>query len=324
MKNKKRTIFEAVLIVVAIVAIVALCFNLKLQHGTSEMYTSDTYADTSYSNDNSVATQGKMMGAETASYSDNGTDSGATSETVQDTSRKLVTTVSIDAETENFDETVAGISKKTDELKGYIESSDIGTNSYGDFADSKYANLSIRVPADQLDSFLSDVNEACNVTYTSKNVEDITLQYVDTDSHLKALQAELDKLNAIMKKAETVDEIIAVEDKISDVQYQINTIQSQLNVYDNEVDYSTVNIYLTEVVTYSPAGGASISERISKGFAENMAAIKDGFVNLFIWVVVHIIQIIVLAIIIVVVLVILKKRKKSVKAKTEAESLQQK
>ena len=112
---------------------------------------------------------------------------GAESYTAQ---RKLIKNVNLQVETENFDELLANVEEKTRKAGGYIEQSYTynGSSYYG--GGTRNASLTIRIPAEQLDAFLSAVSEVSNVITQNESVTDVTLQYVDLESHKKALLAD--------------------------------------------------------------------------------------------------------------------------------------
>ena len=64
-----------------------------------------------------------------------------------------------------------------------MEYSDISgeESEYGDY---RYARYTLRIPADRLDNFKGKMKEMANVTHISEQVEDVTLDYVDTESHI--------------------------------------------------------------------------------------------------------------------------------------------
>lgn len=201
--------------------------------------------------------------------------------TAPETSRKLIKTVNIFAETEEFDILVPGLQKQVEGLGGYIEYISVyDVNSY--YADDQLvkqrcANVTARVPKEKLDGFLAQVGEQTNITSRSENVEDVTLQYVDLESHKKALVTEQDRLLALMEKAETVEDIIAIEGRLSEVRYQLESMESQLRTYDNRIDYSTVELTISEVRKYSPPQTASVWQRIENGFMKSLDDIGLGF-----------------------------------------------
>ncbi|RKM56018.1 DUF4349 domain-containing protein [Butyrivibrio sp. CB08] len=229
-------------------------------------------------------------------------------ETVADTSRKLITTVNLTAETEDLTVTMTNVEKKVSELGGYIESSNIYNGaSYSGYSSSRSADLTVRIPAKNLDAFVDSIEGSNNITRKSVNVEDITLSYVDTQSKKNALKTEETRLLEILKSAETVEDLVTIEDKLADVRYQLESIESQLRSYDNLVDYSTVYLSIEEVARFTPVEKENAFSRMGKGFMENLSDVGEAIVEFFVWVVSHLPSIILFVLVIVVIIVIIKK-----------------
>lgn len=237
-----------------------------------------------------------------------GSDSGSTIRDV-DTSIKVVRNMSYSVETTDMTTLIDSIQIKLVELGGYIENSQVsgGNTRYDDgyYLDSEgrtqydssytpsyagrlsynYATYTIRIPAEKLDEFACEIENNSNVTSQSTTTEDITSSYVDTDSRRKSLEEELETLEAMSKKAETVDEMIKIQSEISDVRYNLENIQSQLKVMDQRVAYSTVDLDVTEVTVLSNVNSNTLSwtDRIANGFknsCENVVyAVQEGFIS---------------------------------------------
>lgn len=208
--------------------------------------------------------------------------------------RKLIKNVNLTVETEQFDSFLPGIERRVTELGGYVEemsSYSRGKEYSKDFQGTKYlryANMTVRIPRENLDVFLEEVGEQTNVTSRSESVTDVTLQYVDLESHKKALLTEQDRLLVLLEQAESVEDIVTIEGRLSEVRYQIESMEAQLRTYDNRIDYSTVYLNVDEVEHYSPAEGASTGERIRNGFLESLEGVSRGIRNAAIWFVIHI------------------------------------
>ena len=232
-------------------------------------------------------------------------------EVVNDTSRKLITTMHIGAETDNFDEAVPKIEAKVSELGGYIESSDVNNGSSEDVGRNRNRSASfvIRIPANNLGSFVDSLGDVYNITNKTTSVEDVTLQYVDTESKKKALLTEEESLLKILESAETVEDIITVQDRLSQVRYQIENIESQLRTFDNQVNYSTVNLNLAEVVKYTPVEEKGAFARMGEGFVESFKSVATAIKEFIIWFVIHIPQLLFLAIFVAVIWICVKKYK---------------
>ena len=235
-------------------------------------------------------------------------------ETADTADRKLIKTVNMDVETREYDKLLSAVENKVTELGGYIESLDAYNGStYYSYRSTRNANLTIRIPKDRLEEFQNTVSELGNVTSRSENVQDVTLTYVDLQSHRDALQTEQERLLQLLEQAESIEDIITIEQRLSDVRYQLESMESQLRSYDNQVDYSTVYLYIDEVEVYTPVEEETTWERISAGFMDSLKSIGEGIKEAAIWFVIHIPYLVIWAIVIVIIVLILKKIKKRTK-----------
>jgi len=221
--------------------------------------------------------------------------------------RKLIKTVDMNVETKEFDQMLVTLEDKIAELGGYIESLDTyNGSSYSGYRSSRDANMTIRIPKQRLDIFLETVEGISNVVRRSESVEDVTLTYVDLESHKKVLLAEQESLLELLEKAEAIEDIITIKSHLSNVRYQIESMESQLRTFDNKVDYSTVYLNIEEVQELTPVEEETVLERIVGGFVDNLRDIKDGAVEFFIWFVINIPNFIVWIIIIVIVVIAIR------------------
>ena len=60
----------------------------------------------------------------------------------------------------------------------------------------------------------------------------------------KSLEIEQERLWALLEKADSLDAVVALEARLSEIRYELESYTSQLRLYDNQVDYSTVSIYI--------------------------------------------------------------------------------
>ncbi len=225
---------------------------------------------------------------------------------VKETERKLIRNVNMDVETESFDALMNSVSEKTRALGGYIENSRV-YNGSSYYEERRNANLTLRIPAENLDVFLSAVSETCNVISQNESVEDVTLQYVDMKSHKEALETEQDRLLELLEQAETVEDIITIESRLSEVRYQLESMESQLRTLDNQVSYSTVYLYIQEVKRYTPVvKERSAWEKITDGFVESLFDVGEGIGDFFINLIIHIPYLVVWAVVIIIVVLAIK------------------
>ena len=201
--------------------------------------------------------------------------------------RKLIQTVNMNVETENLDGVLAQVDTRVAELGGYIEVSNVQNGSAYGGKRYRYANITVRIPANDLDSFVNKVGEITNIVCSKKTVEDITLSYVATESRMKALQTEETRLLELLAKAETMDDLLAVESRLTDVRTELEQVTSALRVFDNQVNYATVRLDITEVTEYTEiTEPENVWQRIGKGFVKSLKGVGNFFKELFVFVIV--------------------------------------
>uniref|UniRef100_UPI0040578ED8 DUF4349 domain-containing protein n=1 Tax=Acetatifactor sp. TaxID=1872090 RepID=UPI0040578ED8 len=288
--------------------------------GSADMYTSNTVADSAapeaehYYATEDVGGSYLMNDVAAEEYA---VESGGTETAVNDSAanvqsdRKLIRTVDLSVETKEFDLVLSTLEQQVNALGGYIENMDTynGSN-YSYYRSTRNASMTIRIPKDKMNGFLETISGICNVVRRSENVEDVTLAYVDLESHKNALSIEQTRLLALLEKAESLEDILIIEQRLSEVRYELESMESQLRTYDNKVDYGTVYLYVDEVEELTPVEEETTWERMLNGFKESIQDIVDGFVEFGIWFVVHIPYLVIWAIIIVIVVVVIKKFRK--------------
>ncbi len=214
--------------------------------------------------------------------------------------RKLITTVYVEAETESFDWVWNEITGKVDAIGGYTESSHVSQNRSMN-ADNSYtvyrmAELTIRIPDEELDGFLTLLSGKTNILDQNRTTEDVTLTYVDIESRKKTYEAQRSSLLRLMEQAEKLEDILVLEERLSEVNYEIERMGGQLRNYDNLSDYATLHLTLREVVAYTPVTKEAepVLTRMRRGFTENVERVAHGFVEFLVWLVVNLPQLVVI------------------------------
>ena len=196
------------------------------------------------------------------------------------TNRKLIRTVHLDVETYDFETLMKKLEDHISALAGYIEQSDISGNSIQNDYSRRHAYMTVRIPSTDLDRFISSVQADGNITNKSESTNDVTLQYSDLESRKKSLTIEQDRIWALLEKADTLESVIALEERLSEIRYELESMESRLRLYDNQVEYSTVHVNVQEVKIYTPTAPLTFTERITKGFSENIDNMKELLTDL--------------------------------------------
>ncbi len=248
-------------------------------NGAADMMVTEEAAESGMSGGSAVMeSRGMDPGAVTDSAYESRTDTKAA------TGRKLIKTVNLSVETKEYDSVLAAVERQVEELGGYIESRESynGSSYYG-YNNTRNSSLTLRIPEDSLEDFLDTVSTICNVVRRSENVEDVTLKYVDLESHREVLRTEQERLLEFLKQAENMEDVIAIEQRLSEVQYQLESMESQLRTYDNRIDYSTVYLYVDEVEVFTPVRDETVWERVTGGFVDSLKRVSSGLLDFVVW-----------------------------------------
>ena len=235
--------------------------------------------------------------------------------------RKLTYRANVSMETKDFRGALDAIDALVAAQNGYVASSSV--SDYGDDSDHAYARdayFEVQVPAGSLEAFLDGLKEIGNVRNVSKEVEDITTSYYNTQSRLDSLLEEEQRLIAMQEKADTLEELLTIEGYLSDVRSEINYLHSMMQVYEKQVAYSTVNINLNEVVDYTPAPvqDPTLGERIAEAFQGSLSFFSEVGQGLIVGIVFMAPVLLVIATIVVVIVVCVKSGSKR-RARRRAE-----
>ena len=251
-------------------------------------------------------------------------DSVAKSDVDVPENQKLIRTLYVDAETENMDELLTKVDARISELGGYVEAREVTNDSIYAQYSNRYASLTIRIPAEQVDSFVSHVDGISNIVSTNESVEDVTLTYVDTESRMKALETEQTRLLELLEGAETMSDLLEIEGRLTEVRYQLESVASQLRTMDNLVSYATVYLYISEVQEYTPTVEKTPWQRIGEGFVSSLKEIGENFVEFFVWLLSNLPHLIIWGILLTAAVVLLRKFRKKRKIKKAPRQEEQK
>ena len=120
-----------------------------------------------------------------------------------------------------------------------------------------------------------------------------------------------------MKTAESVEDIITIESRLSEVRYQLESMESQIRTYDNQIDYSTVNIDISEVKNLTPAAQENRLSKMAKGFVNSLKNLGTGILDLGMNFVINIPYILIIVLFVIIIVIVIRKINKKKHKKDE-------
>ena len=194
---------------------------------------------------------------------------------------KMIYRANMDLQTTEFERSDAEIKALTGRLGGYFEEQSIYNRSGG----YRSASYTVRVPAERFEEFLGQVGNTCTIVYQTQSADDVSEYYYDMESRLETAKIKLDRLQALLARAEAMEDIITLENAISDTEYQIERLSGEKRHYDSLIGYSTINVALDEVyrVTEPETGPLTFGQRIGVAFRDGLRNFGGAMENLAEW-----------------------------------------
>lgn len=221
--------------------------------------------------------------------------------------RRWIITVHMNVETEDLDTLLAALEETISPMEGYVENQELYNGSSSASRRYRSASLTLRIPAQHVETFTTQMQGIANVVSNNLRREDVTLTYVATDSKVTALKTEETRLLELLAKAETMSDLLEIEARLSDVRYELEAYTTKLRTLDNQIDYATVYLSAKEVKEFTPVEDPTLWQRIRDGFSHSLKGLGDSLQNLLVLIVVSLPYVVVYVPIAVVLVLLVRK-----------------
>lgn len=215
------------------------------------------------------------------------------------------------------------ISKIASGMGGYVVASNIYKTTTNSGLEVPAANITIRVPAEQMDVALKQIkamveDPAVDILSEDISGQDVTNEVTDLESRLRNLQAAETQLLEIMDNATKTEDVLSVFQELTTVRGEIEVIQGQIKYYRESASLSAISVYLQAKAAVEPitVAGWQPGVQVQKAL---QALVNGGkyLVNLLIWLILFVLPL--LAIIFLPIYFIIKAIRKRKQAKKTEE-----
>lgn len=222
----------------------------------------------------------------------------ATGSSAGSSAQLLVKYASLSIEVKDLDDAIAGVRKIVSETGGeiadltvisgnswgvYPEDTRMGSASSASSLSPRSASITLRIPADKLPTAVKAGASLGTVLSETSSQSDVTQQHIDMKARLDNLIAEEARLRDFLNRAANVTEMLQVEQELSRVRGEIESLTAQLDYLDNQVELSTLTIYLSEPGSVvQPDGGTwGFSAAVRTGIQAAAAVLRGTIIVLF-------------------------------------------
>ena len=156
---------------------------------------------------------------------------------------KIVKTGSVELEVRKrqFSLTIERLTALATGVSGYVAKSETSET-----ATVPHGTVTLRVPEASFDDVIGRVRRLGKVHSISSQAADVTAEFTDRDTRLRALTVERDQLLTILADARTIPDILAVRDRSTRVQTEIEQLQGQQRLLDDQASLATLAVTVAE------------------------------------------------------------------------------
>ncbi|WP_156826097.1 DUF4349 domain-containing protein [Paenibacillus terrigena] len=191
--------------------------------------------------------------------------------------RKLIYQANVTMEVKNYGKAQTELQNKIQLVGGYLLQ----------FSDQKSdyelgGNFTFKVPANGFMDFMQQLGKMEHTKYERQlQGQDVTEEYVDLASRLKAKQVVEKRLLGFMDKAVNAGDLLKFSSQLAEVQEQIEQIQGRMRYLDQNVAYSTISLRLYQPIESTDPGLLAKDKTFTERMGITLEKSWDAVVTFF-------------------------------------------
>lgn len=109
--------------------------------------------------------------------------------------------------------------------------------------------VTLRIPAGSYESVMDRLGGIGKISDIAESTQDVTGQLVDVKSRIASQQASVDRLRALMAKAETIEDVISIESELTRREADLESLEQQQAQLSDAVALSTISVTVDAITT---------------------------------------------------------------------------
>ena len=245
-----------------------------LLSGCSNNVATPAFEDAPYSDE--IAAEAPELASEMSMDAvgvDGGTVSGAVSGTDSRANQQIIRTAYVSVGVDDVATGVSAIADLTADLEGQLQSQSV----QGTGEDSS-ANMTVRVPASNLDALLASIDTLGEVTSSSVDAQDVAVEVIDLEARITTLEESIDRLRDLQGQAASVADLVTVESELAARQAELESLTARRDYLMRQVEMSTAYISLT-TTTSGPGVTPDFLGGLERGW-NSLISLAAGLITL--------------------------------------------
>jgi len=215
--------------------------GIGLLSGCGNNGATPAFVDAPYSDE--IAAEAPELASE-MSMDAAGVDGGAVSASDSQVDQQIIRTAYVSVDVDDVATGVSAIADLTADLEGQLQNQSV----QGTGEDSS-ANMTVRVPASNLDALLASIDTLGEVTSSSVEAQDVAVEVIDLEARITTLEESIDRLRDLQSQTASVTDLVTVESELSARQAELESLTARRDYLMRQVEMSTAYISLTTTRT---------------------------------------------------------------------------
>ena len=198
--------------------------------------------------------------------------------------RKVIWNANIELQVDNVNQATSKITELAKTYKAFVSDMDMSTTTY------KISNkIKLRVESASFNQIIPEIEKIAKfVRSVSISSNDVTEEYIDTESRLKTKKEVRERYIKILKhKTGKISEVLEAEEAIRKITEEIEAKEARLRYLSDQVKYSTIEVLLFETVEYQETPSVykkTFLDKAKIGFENGWSMVTGIFILLInIW-----------------------------------------
>ncbi|WP_075590044.1 DUF4349 domain-containing protein [Labilibacter marinus] len=156
--------------------------------------------------------------------------------------KKIIKDGRVGIEVEELDKSKAQVDSLVKMFNAYYANESLNNTHW----ETSYA-LTIRIPSKYFEHFILGIEKGGGkILFKEIDARDVTDQFIDLETRLTNKKSYLKRYKELLKKANTVKEILQIEEKIRGLEEEIESTMGRLKYLSDQVSYSTLNLSISK------------------------------------------------------------------------------
>ncbi len=195
---------------------------------------------------------------------------------VESLQRKIIYTASAQLVVEDFTGIPERIESLVKKFSGYVAQKTI----LGSPGSPRSGRWTIRVPVEQYDGLLAEVQRLGEVRTVSSRSEDVSEEYYDVQARVRNLKKQEERLLKLLETATgKLEEVLRVENELARVRGEIERLEGRVRMLDSLAAMSTLELSVEELQRYKPGEAPTYLTQVRRawvGSLDRLASTAQG------------------------------------------------